>query len=193
MGKVWMGHHPTFLFFKIMADTQNLSLEEVTQKLKDSFVEVQNILSNLTETQVNFKTSEETWSINENLEHIILTGRGILVGIQKTAETNPKLPAMTTDKVIDMLHHSDFKVKAPEMIVPQGKTSWDDLLEDYAKLQKEVSDFLEKNDKDLEKVFFPHPLIGELNGLNWLGFIAGHNLRHGEQIRQIMKAEGFPN
>jgi hypothetical protein len=48
------------------------------------------------------------------------------------------------------------------------------------------------NTPGLREYTFPHPVLGELDGYDWILVFALHNLRHLEQIREVKECLNFP-
>ncbi len=168
----------------------------VLEQLDKSEAAVQQILSTLTEEQFIFKADEETWSISENLEHVILFDRGVFGTIVKLSKNmRDTYPEGTPAKEVLMkiMTKRATKVKAPEFAVPTGKyTNKEELFNQFVAQHNTIKTFVQNFDGDLRKVAFKHFLIGLIDGIGWLTNIAGHCMRHVIQMKEIMEAETFP-
>jgi hypothetical protein len=75
-------------------------------------------------------------------------------------------------------------LEAPETVRPSGGryASAEEAAADFAEARAAVLDFARTTAADLRAVFVPHPALRELDGYQWLLFIACHTDRHAAQL-----------
>ena len=78
------------------------------------------------------------------------------------------------------------KIVAPERITPSGKVDTATALATLETLRTALLETLQSaDDRDLSQVSRPHPVLGILNGYEWLSATAGHEARHAAQISEL--------
>ncbi len=157
-------------------------------------------VSTLNDEQASFKVDQNTWNIQEIVEHIAIVEGGI-AGIcarllQKSAEE--KLPndgsanisSEFLEKSRATANRRETKLQAPDRVTPSGRLS---IEESFAKLA-ENGEILNQIRTGLEtvntqKAKFPHPYFGDMSATEWLALIGGHEFRHIDQIEEILSRQ----
>ena len=164
-----------------------------------TYVGLEKSVSGLTSAQLNFKPAPDRWSINECLEHIVLTEKMLFDEAKKTMEA-PASPKRRKDvkvsdeDIIKGISERSQKVKAPAELIGKGKYS--DATQALAALEqsrKSVSDYLAVHPvEDLRNHISDTP-FGANDGYHAFLYIAGHTARHTKQIEEIKASPSFPN
>ena len=128
------------------------------------------------------------WSMAEIVEHLMITDTGIFKGIQKKAqrllEEAPN--TLAPEVVFSTIASPTRKVKAPEFVEPKGIfKNKEAALQAFLASREAITNFLSTTDLPLEKITFPHFVLGLLNGKGWIAFMAAHCERHVEQMERI--------
>ena len=134
------------------------------------------------------------WSANDVLAHLLVVERriaGVLAaaiaaarstGLGAETSTDPA----TTTLNLDQLRDRSRKIQAGEASLPPSSSefapTWSELAEVRERLKAAVAD---ADGLALSTVTTPHPRLGPMNVYQWLYFVAGHESRHGGQIRAI--------
>lgn len=166
---------------------------------KDTFQNLKNNVSGLTSEQLHFKASEDSWSISQCLEHIILTEDMIFGMIQEYMKnpTNPEDKEKIQYSDQDILNFStdrSEKYKAPEMLLPDGKfDNSEDALNELSKQREAVISFIKQTPMDELRNRVNESPSGHSDVYQSLLFMAGHTARHTLQIEEIKSAANFPN
>lgn len=163
-----------------------------------TYAKLEESTSGLTSEQLNFKPAADKWSINECLEHIVLTEKGLFEEAKKTMEA-PASPKRRKDvkvsdeEVIKGMSDRSHKVKAPEALTGKGKYSnASQALEELKHSRKLVFDYLNtRSIADLRNHISDSP-FGPTDGYHAFLYIAGHMARHTGQIDEIKTSPGFP-
>jgi len=155
--------------------------------LKDS-------LTDVTDKIYKIHPEEGKWSIQQILEHLSVTEKGVLfMGQGQTTETD-RDPSISIHKVRDFLSDQTNKRQAPTPVRPPGK---DKAMSEFLKIIEETrSAFIEQAEsKGWHSILdaFPHPLTGAMTRLEWLYFHIYHTESHLHQIKQIIQNPDLAN
>ena len=133
------------------------------------------------------------WSAASVVEHLaIVEGRmaGILsnrireerdAGLSSETSSEPVLPGLDVTRISDR----STRVQAPDFAVPTGIDSaaaWTQLEKSTAALRDML---LSGDGLALDKVIQPHSRLGPMSVYHWIAFLAAHEARHAEQIREM--------
>lgn len=142
------------------------------------------------------KPTDESWNIQEVIEHLVLAERGgfnlIYVAAEKFREGKPvwegesKNNGLSIEEIIEKTWQT--KEKAPESAMPVGQWSlgvWASHFRNCDHLLKNLTSVLDG--LPLEKVIYPHFLCGPLDVKQRLEFIRFHIDRHHHQILNLKK------
>jgi len=164
----------------------------------DTFKNLENAVSGLSKEQMHFKPSEESWSISQCLEHIILT-ENMIFGMVKENMAKPENPErraeikLSDKEIMAMVVDRSEKYKAPEMLIAKGK--YDDAqsaMNDLKTGRTDILYFIQKTPiADLRNRVNDSP-AGATDTYQSLLFLAGHTARHTLQIEEIKSSSNFP-
>ena len=141
------------------------------------------------------KPAPDRWSVAEVLEHLgLVEGRvvmffGPLLQAAPTLGADTQTGATTLDRTA--LRNRDNRIAAPAPIQPTGSVSAEDawtILQETRVRLLAMLDVAETERRDLAQVSRPHPVLGPLDGYQWVGAIGGHEERHTLQIHEIADA-----
>lgn len=154
------------------------------------------VLDGITEDQWEYRPVPDRWSVAETAEH---TGV-VLRGIERLCTTRMLQMPLAADDPARRMRDGDATrlmadrsraVVAPEMVRPKGR---------WATRAAFTADFLNSTDGliawargctvDLRSIGAPHPVLGALDALQWLEFVAAHTNRHARQIEEILGRGG---
>lgn len=154
-------------------------------------------LKGMSAEQLNFKPDAESWSIAECIEHMALSETMFMDMIGKTLQ-EPSNPERASEKPFDdkalyaMITSRDQKVKTQAPLEPSSKWgSTKEAMKAYKTSRKETLKFIRKTDADLRHHYFEMP-FGIIDSYQMLIFGAGHQMRHNDQISEIMNHPDFP-
>lgn len=149
--------------------------------------------------QWNFRPEEGVWSILEIAEHVALVEDGIArLLIEKLADKplseDERRGLKSRDTLVTtVLFDRKTRMPAPERIKPTGR--YGDPMEAAAvfeSTQARLLEWLEETPLDLRAHGSPHPMLGMLDGKQWLLFAAAHTERHTRQILEVKKDPRYP-
>lgn len=155
----------------------------------------------LSPEQAAFKPAPDIWSVNENLEHLVLAEVSGVTKIWAAAEgLRHGKPAWTGEHTnrglgIDEIIARTWKPReaAPPVATPHIGGPLPYWIESLA-LAQPLLNQLEAvlAGLDPQAVLFPHFLSGPLDALQRIDFVRFHLARHHRQIDALLAAPGFP-
>jgi uncharacterized damage-inducible protein DinB len=166
------------------------------QATHDAFL---NSIAGLSQKQWTFKPAPDRWSVAEVAEHITVSESSILGLVQKQIVTSPATPEkreqvkgkdeIVLQKVPDRSH----KAQAPEFLRPTGRWATEaDLTKAFEESRKATMDYVRTTNDGLRDHFFDHPVLGTMDGYQWLLLISAHSARHTAQIEEVKADQNFP-
>jgi hypothetical protein len=188
------------LLVSVAASAQELSQadrDKGVQYLEQTRDGVVAAVSGLSDAQLHFKAGPDRWSIAECLEHIALAEDFLFMNLrQNVMKAGPgaadrdvaKIDAAVLVEIPDRSH----KAQAPPQLVPTGRWTPDETLKHFLASREQTIAFM-KTAPDLRAHAVDMPPMGQqLDGYEWLLFIAAHSKRHTEQIEEVKADPNFP-
>ncbi|MBI4892066.1 MAG: DinB family protein [Acidobacteria bacterium] len=155
-------------------------------------------LAGLSEKQLMWKPSPDSWSIFEIAEHLARAEDQIPALVAKAmqvpAAADRKPPTRAEDeKILKSVAVRDQKFKAPASLVPAGTyMNIGDLIAAFKASRDRNIAYIRDTQDPLRAHVAPHPVLGNLDGLQWYLLIAGHTERHVLQMKEVKEQPGFP-
>lgn len=140
------------------------------------------------------RPSDDKWSVAEIIEHLgIVEGRiaGMLTEKLDAARASGLGREVDTTSVAPMLDVNGVTNRSKPIVAsdasqPRAGISSDDGLKILLERRQALRDAIQAVDGlALGTVEIPHPRLGTLNAYQWLLFLAGHEARHTDQIREV--------
>jgi hypothetical protein len=148
-----------------------------------------NNLVDYTEEELNFKPSENEWSISQVVEHLITSETGVNKYINfklKNIEEQPKagVKSFLSSKVLNKKLKSNEKFKVPAVLSePELGNDYSDLKEKWDNSRMFLIKTVETFPKGkMNKAIFNHPVAGLLNMNQTMLFLINHLQHHIPQI-----------
>lgn len=144
------------------------------------------LISDCSDEVINKRIHPEKWTIAQVLEHLYLVERGMALAIRQglKSEDHP-----TPIKPLDSLLDRSTKINAPTNVIPnpeyQTKASVLSMLTKSRSSLLSVIERIEEPSYLIQKSI-THPIIGQMNLRQAIEFIALHEQRHMEQIKEIL-------
>lgn len=155
-------------------------------------------INGLSEAQLNFRPNENSWTVAQVAEHIVISETAIFTMIADgplKAELNRNADAFRIrDIAVTLaLTNRGQKFNAPPAVQPQQKlTTVDQLLAGFKTARSGNIRFLNTTEADLRNQFADNGLIGMIDAYQWFLFLNGHTERHLSQIAEIMADKNYP-
>lgn len=169
----------------------------VIQELQRSLAEFLAATAELTPNQWEFRPGVGQWSIAECAAHLALTERAIVVRIQDVLWGSPEPYA--TDPVkgdrrnLRLIVDRSRKVTGPPSVTPGESYNSERGGEEFQSLRVATIDFAQVTAADLRAHGYSHFVLGRLDTVQWLLFLAAHTDRHLLQIEEIRSSQGSPS
>lgn len=157
-------------------------------------------IEELSVEQLNFKSSPESWSVAECVEHIAISETNLFGMIQGTLKEQADAALkseikLTDEQVFAAIVDRTYKVKTQEAFVPSGKFgSHEATIKEFLNKRKANIDYLKDTQDDLRNHFFTFPVeaLGTVDSYQLFYFMSGHTKRHTLQIEEVMSDPSFP-
>jgi DinB superfamily len=151
-------------------------------------------VSGLSDSQWNFRPDNDSWSIADNMEHLVLIeGRvhAIIENMINAPEAEPGHQEKEMDDfVVSEVPKRSFKVKAPVPVCPANRWTGFEALELFMASREQTMQLLAA--PLLRGRVRPHPIFGPWDGYQWLLAVASHSTRHTGQILEVKAHPNFP-
>jgi hypothetical protein len=157
-------------------------------------------IEGLSDAQLNFKSSPDSWSIAECVEHIAISETNIFGLLQHSLQGDATPDKKSEKKLNDEQTFAVFadrsnKVKTSEAFKPSGKFgSHAATVQEFVTKRDSTILYAQTTNDDLRNHFFKFPVdaVGTLDSYQILMMIAGHSKRHTLQIEEVKKSTGYP-
>jgi hypothetical protein len=163
---------------------------------RDNFLQS---IAGLSQAQWTFKPAPDRWSVAEVAEHITISESTLFGLVQKQIMTSPATPDKREqvkgkdDLILQKVPDRSHKVQAPEFLRPTGRWATEgDLTKAFEESRKTTMDYVRSTDDHLRDHFFDHPMLGTMDGYEWLLLISAHSARHTAQIEEVKADPNFP-
>jgi hypothetical protein len=176
-------------------------LGELIAALDDSRRTLADAVASIPAARHQERPAPDRWSVAEILEHCARVEEGSTRLIAALVVAAPARPAVDeaagatgTAAAAHTVSRAVFtnrtvRVPAPAFLHPSGavdaEAAWARLEAARAALLAEVH---AADGRALEAVTRPHPVLGPLNGYQWISAVAGHECRHALQVREAGEA-----
>lgn len=151
----------------------------------------------VSENQAHWKPGPERWSILEYVEHLAVGDDALVNLVRRSLQT----PAH--EETAEERRTREQKVR--ETVIPRGVNNAPERLRPngrFGSLQEAVQAFLAARERTivyatttqeaLRSHFAPHPVLGQLDGYQWLAGNARHAETHAGHIREIQAMDSYP-
>lgn len=179
--------------------TEKIGKEFLLSYFGETLNGLQASVADLSEAQLQYKPSNEQWSISQILEHIILTEK-MLFEMMKQEMAKPANPErraeiqVSDEDIIKGMIDRSQKAKATEELEGEGAyISSEEAMEDVMEQRQIVVDYLKKVPvQELRDRVSDSP-YGPVDAYQSFLFLAGHMARHTLQIEEVKASPGFPS
>lgn len=183
---------------------ENSDRERVVSELQTSRRQFLDAVTGLSPAQWTYKAGPDRWSIAEVAEHIIaaesyIGGTGLLKQVMSSpadpAKAEQRKPALTKmdEGLLAGLRDRSRKADAPGEIVPKGIYKTPQEAADAFNAGREKTLAYVRTTNDALREHFATPFPGfEMDGVQALLMVAGHNERHVLQMLEVKQSPGYP-
>jgi len=176
-------------------------LEELTAVAR----EAREVFGGLSPAQLNWKPSEQQWSVGQCFDHLIVTNRCFFPDMERVASGDYRSSlwgrvsplsgffGRFIMKALDL--EKGRKTKAPRVFEPAQSDVAADVIESFAAHQDDLVTHMRATaDADLHglKVTSPVSPVATYSLLDAYRIVVAHERKHFEQARRVTREEGFP-
>ena len=178
------------------AEEENGSLSseertELIQLLERSRQETDDLVARTADDAWAVKPAEDRWSVGEVVEHLALAEESVyaLAMGALEGEEEPEWKALSAygiDNIVNGLQDRTKKFQAPESFVPKGEMTRVEVLKRYADARDKTLEFVRGTEVQIKRYAAEGP-PGKMNVQQWIALAGGHNLRHNQQIVEVLE------
>ena len=189
-----------FVLFGFGITGEKLTDEErskAIQKLTETHEYLLTTIDGLSEAQLNYQSSPESWSIANCLEHITISENAFADMLKGTlaATSDEAMKAavtMSDEELYGMIASREKKVTTSEPFEPTGKFgTYEETLANFTAKRTEHIEFMKTSEADFRNHFKEMP-FGTIDAYQMVLFMAGHTERHVKQMEEVKADENFP-
>ncbi|HEU4508192.1 MAG TPA: DinB family protein [Pyrinomonadaceae bacterium] len=185
-------------------DAQRSELATVIAAANEVASQAKSVFGNLSVAQLNWKPSQDRWSVAQCFEHLITANAGyfpvvdgVLAGKKKTFwERMPVLPGLAGKLLIKSLDPaSTRKVKAPKKFQPAQSDIPASVIDDFVAQQGQVIEKMKATEHlDLERIIITSPVASVVTYslMDAYRIIVVHERRHFQQAKRVTEESAFP-
>ena len=167
------------------------NFQETSKELREN-------IRGLSAAQMQFKSSEDNWSVSECIEHIILTEK-MLFNMSRELMEKPANPQRRAEvKFSDedlMAGPRDRSRKATATKELEGQNTYTEpekAMGDLETQRQEILAYIKSKSLDDLRNHVTDSPFGPVDAYQWFLFMAGHTARHTLQIAEIKQGSSFP-
>jgi hypothetical protein len=169
--------------------------EKAARYLVETRKGVEDAVKGLTEAQWKYKAAPDRWSIAEVVEHLAVTEDFVKTFLAKLPDGPPpaadKNAAKFDEELMVKVLDRTKKFEAPPPIRPAARWTPEEALQHFLTSRAQTAEEL-RTKTALRAHTVPHPVLGALDGYEWILIVAGHSARHTQQILEVKADAGFP-
>ncbi|MES1225718.1 MAG: DinB family protein [Bacteroidota bacterium] len=167
--------------------------------MKDTKADVLKSVKGLTNVQLNFKPTPNSWSVKECIYHIAISEKNLwdmLENTMKGAATPEKRSEikLTDEQLIDMIENRSNKVRTVASLEPQNTPykSLDEALSAFKSTRADHIKYIKSTTEDLRN-HIVQMRFGAIDCYQLCLMIASHSNRHIQQINEVKAEPSFPS
>jgi DinB superfamily len=178
-----------------LTEKEKTKMKEI---LNNSMLKFNEATQNLTEVQLNYRLSENKWTIAECIEHITLAELEFSKILEKEMQrpADPKLRKkikIQDNEIQPKMTNRKWKAKSPEVFKPSNKfANIQEAIVTFQNQRNKTLIYIESTKDDLRNRYWKHPLTGKIDLYQTLLLMSAHLERHIEQIQSIKLSSKFP-
>ena len=150
----------------------------------------------LTDRQARWKPADR-WSILEYIEHLAVSEDGLVALVKRSLESPAHAETAeersTREQKIRATPMPRGVNRAPDHFQPAARfESLNDAMAALLAARERTIAYAESTTDDLRRHFAPHPVLGEMDGYQWLCGNARHAETHAAHVMEIRGMADFP-
>lgn len=161
----------------------------ITKALEQNLVQLLSFLDQVPDQRFSAKPSDETWSIQEIIEHLIRSEMGTIRVLNGKSRALDRPADAQVYPVTRFMENDSIKAKAPKGLDPEFQVKEKSAVAASLKSAREkLIETVATIDLNLIYLNFEHPVGGYMTGLEWATFTIAHAERHLRQARRVLES-----
>ncbi len=166
----------------------------VTKILEDSRADLERAVAGLDDELCSANPAVSAWSITQVIEHLAIIEKRVLLLLQtKLPEQESVSDASAAQKndaeLVNQVRSRATRINAPGVTQPSGQyPSCHDALAAFNASRQRTLAYAVSTPPYLRGRLLPHPVLGPIDGCQWLLALGAHTQRHVRQIEEIRAA-----
>jgi len=170
--------------------------EQSIQLLDQQLNELRQELARYPKEELSRKPTPDSWSVFDNMHHMMRAEQMSLQYVQKKLSFNPELSntdirTAFRDSFASFINKLPLKRKAPKAVAEEHfpqTAELDHIVRDWRQQRQHMEAYLSSLPPELfTKEVYKHPFAGRLSLNGMLRFFYQHNARHRRQMRRALK------
>lgn len=158
---------------------------EISKEFKNTSTELTQLLSSLTQEQLNAVPFEASWTAAQLGEHLHKS-YGVVELLYGSVKSTERDPAEKVKSIKDALLDFDNKMISPDFIVPENKEyDKNTLISSLKESINKITHGAETLKLEETCTAFSLPGLGEMTRIEWIYFVTYHTQRHVRQLKNI--------
>ncbi|MGH7480914.1 MAG: DinB family protein [Longimicrobiales bacterium] len=168
--------------------TVDSRVEEILARLAQVRANLKVVLAPVPEAVRQRRPEANRWSIPGVLEHLARTERRVHQVLHEAVNASNEHAAASSDAAsycvsYELLVDRSRRLETRDTLAAQEARNSDVVWEELQCVRNEFITFVTSTDANrLARVERPHPVLGLINGLQWVDFVGAHEARHTAQI-----------
>jgi hypothetical protein len=168
------------------------SFEHVIHLLEDSHRDLEQAVLGLSNELCARKPSDDCWSITDVVEHLVIIEGRVSSMLQTKLAEQPFTPGVAhlleqDAKLVKQVASPTVKINAPDAVKPIGKyQNCRQALDNFSAVRQRTLEYARSATPYLRGRLLPHPILGPIDGCQWLLALAAHTQRHVKQIQGMI-------
>lgn len=170
----------------------------IVSQLKSTKTDLVSTVKDLSEAQLNYKQSAESWSIKESVSHLTLAEKRWwrLLEMAMKEPANPEKRArlkLSDEGLIETLKKNNAEMLSPASFDPSkaNSESINEALSAFRISRLQYLKYAKTTTEDLRNHFIQMP-FGWIDCYQFFIFLAMHSDGHAERINKLIRQPGFP-
>lgn len=151
----------------------------------------------VTEDQARWKPAPDRWSILEYVEHLAVSDDGLVALVKRSLNAPAHIETEEERKEREQTIRSTpiprGVNRAPDHLKPVARfDSLADAVAAFLAARERTIEFAQSTTDDLRSHFVPHPVLGQMDGYQWLCGNARHAESHAAHVVELRGMAEFP-
>lgn len=186
-------------------DVKGGEVEGLIEELSAVTADARKVFGRLSAEQLNWKPSQERWSVGQCFDHLIQTNGTFFPDMERIATGTFKSSAWARVSPLSGLFARMIlrtldpvkgrKTKAPRVFLPASSDVSADVIERFAEHQRELTERMRATaGRDLRRTMVTSPVasVATYSLLDAYRIVIAHERKHFEQARRVTNVPGFP-